>query len=359
MFAWVYNHCIDLHKRYYSLYKKHLNKFQLQKHLTKLKTRDKAVWKQLPSQAIQDVTERVDKSYKLFFSNIKSKKRGGTPRFKKRDLYKSFTLKQAGWSLIDGNRIKIGKKEFGFHKSRDISGEIKTLTIKRNSYGDIYIYFVVKEEIEQIKVATNKIEGFDFGLKDFLVCSDGTKISSPEYHKTSLNDLRKAHRALSLKQKGSNNRKKAKISLAKLHEKIANQRRDFLMKLARSICMEHDVIGFENLSLKGMQRLWGRKVSDLAFGEFMGYIEYYCMLFGTKLVKADRFFASSHICSDCGHKREGKLLLSDREWVCEECGVVHDRDMNAAVNIRNYAVGASTARVEDRRPAPSEAGILC
>jgi len=366
-FAGVYNHSIALHNRYYSLYKKHLNKFQLMKHLTKIKNRhsSKAYWKTLPSQAIQDVVERIDRSYTLFFSNIKKKRKCSPPGFRKFKNYKSFTLKQAGYKLFEEtNQLRIGKHTYGFHRSRDILGQIKTLTIKRNSIGELYLYFVVvntsDEEDHQTRVETGKIAGFDFGLKTFLTSSDGTEFKSPQYFKHSHKELAVRQRSLSRKKRGSNNRLKAKQHVARIHIKIADQRKDYLMKLARQLCLDFDVICLEDLTLTGMKRIWGRKMSDLSFGVFVGYVKYFSQQLGTKLVLADKFFPSSKTCSDCGVVNIG-LQLKDREWACKECGTIHNRDLNAAINLKNYAlgtisnantkntVGASTVSREDKR----------
>lgn len=140
----VYNHCIALHKRYYKIFGKSLNMYQLQKHLTKLKGISRFAYiKEIGSQAVQDVTQRIDRAYKLFFRNLKSKIRTAPPSFKKIKKYKSFTLKQAGWKLDeDGNSIKIGKQRYRYAKSREIDGKIKTLTVKWDALGDIYLYFV-------------------------------------------------------------------------------------------------------------------------------------------------------------------------------------------------------------------------
>ena len=178
----IYNHCIALHKCYYRLYKKSLNVYVLQKHLTKLKKQEKySHWNELGSQAIQDITERIDRAYKLFFRNHKTGIKSAPPSFKKRRNYKSFTLKQAGYKLLENNRIRIGKKVYRYFKSREIEGNIKTLTIKRDTLGDIYLYFVVDIVDNPVGFRTGEIVGFDFGLKTFLTASNGEDIKSPMF----------------------------------------------------------------------------------------------------------------------------------------------------------------------------------
>ena len=171
----IWNHSIALHKRYYRLTGKGLNMYVLQKHLAKLKKLSKyAYWGKVGSQAIQDIAQRIDKSYKLFFGNLKREIKTSPPGFKKVKRYTSFTLKQAGWKLLDGNKIYIQGKVYKFSKSRDIPADVKTVTIKRDTLGNLYLYFVVQEEIGQMnQVMSGNSAGFDFGLKTFLVPSIG------------------------------------------------------------------------------------------------------------------------------------------------------------------------------------------
>ena len=165
----IYNHCIALHKRYYRLFKKSLNIYKLQKHLTKLKKIGKfSYFKEVGSQAIQDITQRIDRAYKLFFRNLKHKIRTAPPSFKKIRKYKSFTLKQAGWKLLKGNIIEINKQKYKYFKSRDIEGIVKTITIKRDTLSDIYLYFVCETNENKVLARTGKSVGYDFGLNQFF-----------------------------------------------------------------------------------------------------------------------------------------------------------------------------------------------
>jgi len=333
----IYNHCIALHKRYYKLYGKHLNKFQLQKHLTKLKKRDKyAFWKKVPSQSIQDITARIDNAYKKFFDYAKgkTKQKVSPPSFKAVKKYKSYTLKgKVGYKLED-NVISLNGYKYKFWLSRPIEGIIKTVIIKRDNIGDFYI--CITQEIKDVKISTTtgKIGGADFGMKTFLTLDDNLDIESPQYHLKYLNKLKQLNRNLSKKKKGSNGRIKAKLQLAKLHIKIANKRRDYFHKLSNEIAKRYDYFCIEDLNMKAMQMLWGRKVSDLAFSEFVNILEY-----KTNVIKIDRFYPSSKTCSSCGYVLK-ELSLKVREWSCPSCNVKHQRDVNAAINIKR--VGAST-----------------
>lgn len=349
----IYNHCIALHRKYYRLTGKSLNKFVLMKHLTKLKKLDRySHWNLVGSQAIQDIVDRIDKAYSLFFGNLKRKVRTSPPGFKKVKRYSSFTLKQAGWKLLDNNKIRIQGKVYKFSKSRDIPAGIKTVTIKRDGLGNLYLYFVVEEEIgnplgENNQAMTGNSAGFDFGLKTFLTTSDGDEIESPLYYRQAMAELKAAQQDLFRKVKFSGGWKKAKMVVTRIHQRVVNKRRDWFFKLAHALTDRYDQLFFEDLSMKGMQALWGRKVGDLARSEFMGILKYVASVKGKTIGLVDRFYPSSKTCFDCGYVHKD-LKLSDRRWACPACGTIHDRDINAALNI--HCVGASTHGLGDVRP---------
>lgn len=330
----IYNHCIALHKRYYRRYKKYLNIYHLQKHLTKLKKTSKfSHFKLLDAQAIQDITQRIDRAYKLFFKNRKKKKRWSPPSFKKVKKYKSFTLKQANYKVLEDNYLEIDDIVYRYFKSRDIIGKIKTLTIKRNSLGDIYFYFACESNNSQIDARTGKSVGIDLGFKTFITLSTGEKIKSPEFFKKSLHKIKQLNRNLSRKVKGSNNYKRAKLCLARFHKKISDKRNFFHWETARSLALKYPLISCEDLCIKSYQRRYGRKTSDLAMSDFLKILTHTCEKLGGHLIKVDRFYASSQLCNNCGYKNP---LLKDvriREWTCPVCGVHHDRDINAGINI--------------------------
>ena len=193
-------------------------------------------------------------------------------------------------------------------------------------------------------VKTGKIAGFDFGLKTFLTCSDGSRIESPQFFKQSLNDIRKASYRHSKKLKGSSNREQARKNLVRKYENISNRRRDGAWKLAHELTDRFDVLCFETLNLKGMQRLWGRKISDLAMESFLQILEWIAKKKNKLVVFIDQWYPSSKTCSLCGHVL-GRLDLSVREWRCPSCQQMNGRDENAARNI--CAVGASTVGLGD------------
>jgi putative transposase len=333
----IYNHCIALHRRYYRWWGKHLNCSKLQSHIARLRKRN-SLWQTVGSQAVQDICQRIDQAYQLFFKH--NKKGVRPPGFKKVKKYKSFTLKQAGYKFLGGNRVKIGLRVYEFCQSREIEGTVKTLTIKRTTLGELFMVLVVDDgNKKEVEVKTGKIAGFDFGLKTFLTCSDGSKIESPQLFKQSISAIRKASKQHSKKLKGSSNRERARKNLVRRYEDISHRRRDWFWKLAHELTDKFDILCFETLNLKGMQRLWGRKISDLAFGEFLQILEWVAKKKNKLVVFIDRWYPSSKTCSHCGHVLEN-IDLSVREWRCPSCQSVNGRDENAARNIQ--MVGAST-----------------
>lgn len=332
------------------MFKKHLNCAKLQAHIAKLRSRN-PFWQSVGSQAVQDICQRIEKAYQLFFKHHKKGVR--PPGFKKVRKYKSFTLKQAGYKFLGGNRIKIGSRVYQYWNSREIEGRVKTLTIKRTPLLELFMVVVIDSSEPVIEVEPSRIAGFDFGLKTFLTCSSGSKIESPQFLKQSLNEIKKASRQLSSKKKGSANRERARLNLARRHEDVANRRSDWFWKLAHELTDRFDVLCFETLNLKGMQRLWGRKINDLAFREFLQILEWVAKKKGKIVNYIDPWFPSSKTCNCCGYVLES-LDLSVRVWRCPSCNSVNDRDENAALNIK--MVGATTIELGDvRRAKPAVA----
>ena len=222
--ASIWNHSVALTRRYFRRYGKSISTNRLQKHIAKLRRRN-PYWRRLGSQAVQDVCQRLDKAYQRFFSDPQ---RVGRPGFKKRRCYTSFTLKVAGWANLGAGRVRLGKREYRFVESRPITGQIKTVTIKRDRAGRLWILFSILEanagDLESpIPGPHEEVMhpvGLDFGLKTFLTLSDGTQVASPQYFKASLKEIRKGHRDLSRKQKGSRHRAEARRRLALAYDRI-------------------------------------------------------------------------------------------------------------------------------------------
>lgn len=296
-------------------------------------------WNQVGSQALQDIAERLDFGYAKFFR----KKNKRPPQFRAKRNAKSFTLKQAGWKLHD-NHLKIGKHNYKFSLSRPIEGKIKTVTIKRNKLNELFVFFSCELE----EAITNKqgrtSVGIDFGLKTFLTLSNGQEVTAEQFFRKSLKAVKKANQSLSRKKKGSSNRERARKHLARIHEKVSNQRSDFHWKLAHELVENYDIIILEDLNLNGMKSLWGRKVSDLGFYNFVRILEYVASQNGVVVKKIDRFFPSSKKCHHCNFIK-ADLELRDRTWICPCCDKEHNRDLNAAINI--HREGASSLGLGD------------
>ena len=344
----VHVHLLRLQRRYHRLFGKYAPLSRPLKHITKLKQRTTEHWKHLPSQVIQDVAIRIDRGYQCFFDNLEDRKTGktkrkvGRPKIKPDHKYKSLTFTQAGYK-IEGNRLTINclKKSFTFWKHREWTGTVKTATIKRDNVGEDYLTLVCEdcEPSEKLPLTGNEA-GADFGCPTFLTFSDGTKIESPQLDKQSLNAIRSAHKALSRKQYLSNGWFRAKRHLASVNKHITNSRRDWFFKLALRLVRRYDKIVIETLNLEGMKRLWGRKISDLAFGEFALGLQWTCAKYGKTCLKANRWESTTKPCSNCGYRNEN-LTLSDRYWTCPGCSTRHDRDVNAAINILQAGVPVS------------------
>ena len=331
----VHVHFIKLCRRYRQLYGIFPHRYQLSKHLTKLKHRTKPHWYGISNPALQDIIFRIDGGNQKFITRGNNKKIR-PPKIKPRSKYRSITLTIAGGFKIEGNRIKINKldKWFTFWKSRDFDGKIKQITIKKDSVGHWYLYVTVEQESIQNEVAsmTGQAAGIDFNLKDYLVLSNGIKIQNPEFFKQKEDIIREKNKIVSRKEEDSKNYHKARKDLAKAYVKIANQRDDWIKKMARRLAKDYDIIFTEDLNLKGMKKLWGKKVSDLSYSKFLLWLEWMCKKFGRHFEKRSRWTPTTKPCNKCGFINK-ELTLADRAWKCPSCGKDHDRDINAALNI--------------------------
>lgn len=306
-------------------------------------------WKQLDAQCCQQICDRIVNGRTLFFTMIKKGQRASLPKFKSKHKYKSITFKQCGYKLIPNtNQIRIGRRTFKYHKDRETEGNIKTLTVKRNKLGEFFIFITTDHTDKHPKISqSGKSVGFDFGLKTFLTGSDGTIINSPQFFKQDIRRIKKLHKQLSSKKKDSKNRKRARKALARAYEDIANKHNNFHWQVAYKLVKTYDTICFETLNMKGMQKLWGRKISDLGFYSFLQIIQYLAQKYDCKIVFIDRFYPSSKTCNCCETINKD-LHLQDREWDCSNCNSHLDRDLNAAINI--HRVGTSTLAGVDVRP---------
>jgi len=298
-------------------------------------------FKQVDAQCLSDVLDRLDKATQLFFRRVKSGRgEAGYPRFKSRGRYSSFTLLQNSWKLRGRYLYLRNIGRLKLYLSRPIEGRIKTIDVKRTSTGKWFVSFSCDDVEPRQFPATDKSVGIDVGIKSFAVDSDGIITPNPLFLKQSLKQLRVRNRSLSRKVKGSNRRKTTKLQVAKLHEKVVNQRKDFLHKTANYYINNYKYIAVEDLNVAGMIRNPGfsRSISDSSWGLFF-------QLLSDKAAEADRIlvkvnpYNTSQLCSNCG--RLVPKLLSERTHSCPHCGLVLDRDENAARNIKQQMLGQS------------------
>ena len=264
--------------------------------------------------------------------------RARRPKFKRKYGAQSARYTKRGFSYRSG-QVKLAKmsQPLEVRWSRPLPCEPSSCTVMRDVLGRYHISFVVEVHPET-KAPCDQEVGLDLGLTHFVILSDGEKVDNPAFLKKDLKRLARAQRALSRKKKGSRNRLKAKRRVARIHAQIADKRRDFLHKLSTRLVDENQALAVEDLHVKGMirNRRLARAISDAGWGMFVGMLEYKCAWYGRRFVKVERFYPSSKTCSSCGHKL-AELKLDVRSWRCPSCGVVHDRDVNAARNIAGAA----------------------
>ena len=326
---YVYNHFLNERKEQYQADKKSDNYYKQAATLTKLKKEEDTKWlKEVNSQTLQFALRSLDTAFLNFF-------RGNAqfPKFKSRKHKNTFTIPQFG-KLEDGEII-IPKFKEGIKVKihREVKGKIGKMNITKTPTGKYYVSIFTEQEVEDLP-KTNKQVGIDLGLKDFVITSDNKKFKNNRYTKKYAKQLKKAQQHLSRKQKGSNGFEKQKLKVAKIHEKIASCRLDTLHKVSIELVKNYDLISVEDLYVKGMikNHKLSKHIADASWGNFVTLLQYKCDWYGKELVKVNRFYPSSKTCSSCGWINQ-ELKLSDREWTCKSCGVIHDRDVNASFNI--------------------------
>lgn len=325
----IYNKMLNDKIEYYKKNNKILN-------TTPAKYKKEYIWlKEVDSLALANAQMNLDKAYKNFFRD----KLVGFPKFKskKTNKFSYTTNNQNGTICIIDKYIKLPKLKtlvrIKQHRQIPENGKIKSATISKNPSGKYYISILVEQEIKEL-TKNEFIVGVDLGLTDFAITSDGIKYSNPRYLRKSLNKLAKEQRKLSRKKNGSKNRNKQRMKVAKLHEKITNQRKDFLHKLSSELINENQVICLEDLQVKNMlqNHKLAKAINEVSWYEFRRQLEYKAKWYGRTIVIIDKYYPSSQICSNCGNNT-GKKELSIREFDCPYCGKHHDRDINASINI--------------------------
>jgi len=274
-------------------------------------------------------------SYKNFFRKIKQKQKTSLKFKSKHNPKHSYRTVNISNSIrVEENKIRLPKLGLvKLKKSREIEGRIKSVTISKNILNNYYISILCEVDIEKLP-KLNKNVGIDLGIKEFCITSDNKKEPNPKYLRKLELKLKKTQRILSRRKKGSKNRFKQQKKLFRIHEKIRNQRLDFLHKLSTKLISENQVICLEDLSVKNMVKnhKLAKSISDASWSKFVELLKYKADWYGRELVQIDKFFPSSKMCSNCGNIKKD-LKLEDREYCCDCCNLVIDRDYNASLNI--------------------------
>jgi len=335
---WVYNHMLAQRSAALQAGQNAPTTNEQIKQLPLLKRQSETAWLREPhSQVLQDAVLNLDDAFARFF-----KKKSRFPRFKKKHGNRqSFSFPQS--VQVNGNWVflpKIGWVAFRRspkrNRYREIVGTIKQATIRHKASG-WYVSIVTQQEgadPKAVEITQTNSVGLDLGSIDLVTTSAGMKYPNPRYYRKTESKLQRTQRKLSRKQKGSNNYHKQRQRVARLHEKIANRRLDTLHKLSRQLVDENQAIFCEDLNARGIAKRMGKSVGDAAWGEFVRQLKYKTKWRGKTCVQVDRWFASSQICSGCGHQNTD-LKLSERIWKCPRCGRLHDRDFNAAINLHD------------------------
>lgn len=295
--------------------------------------------KDVDSMALCNAQMNLQNAYNNFFSRPNN----GFPKFKsRRNSRKSYTTNCINGNItLENGFLKLpklkGLVKVKQHRQIPDDWKLKSVTVSQSASGKYYASILFEYENQVPEQELHDFLGLDFSMHELYRDSNGNEPSYPRYYRQSEKKLKKEQRKLSMMQKGSKNRDKQRIKVAKLHEKVANQRKDFLHKQSRQITNAYDCVCIEDLDMKAMSQVlnFGKSVSDNGWGMFTAFLKYKLEEQGKRLVKVDRFFASSQTCSCCGYKNPATKDLSVRAWDCPECGTHHDRDVNAAVNIRN------------------------
>ncbi len=335
----MFNHFLAQRQEQYKETGKAPTRFQQDKSLTALK-KELSWLKEVDSTSLQAALQDLDTAYQNFFRRVKRGEKPGYPRFKSKHNHR-----QSYKSKCVGTNIKVLDKAVQLPKlgkvkcrvSKYVKGRILSATVSRSPSGKYFVALCCTDvEIEPVP-STGAAVGLDMGIKSFAVTSDGVKYQNHKYLTKSQKKLAKLQRQLSRKQKGSRRGEKARHQVARLHEHIANQRKDMLHKLSTGLVRQYDVICMEDLAPKNMikNHKLARSISDASWGEFRRQLEYKTKWQHKVLVIVDRYYPSSQLCSSCGAQWSGTKDLTVRKWTCPECGTDHDRDQNAATNILN------------------------
>ena len=335
----VYNSCLAYRRDKYEKEGISITSSQAINYIVELK-KDREWLKEVHSKVLQQSVMDMNSAYKNFFE-----KRTNFPRFKsKKDYEQKCRFPKDAFIGVRGNRIDLIKSLKDIHFKCSVKDErylnknqdkVHSLTLTRNKVGQYYLSVLVDKKIEP-KPQTTLVIGIDLGIKDFVITSEGQVFENLHFKKSETNKLKRLQRQLSRKKEGSKNREKARIKLAKLNQKIRNKKLHYLHQVSNQLVSENQIICMEDLNIKGMMKNHNlaESISEMNFGEFKNLLAYKCLQYGSQLVFIDRFYPSSKTCHCCGYVNKS-LTLSDRQWICPECNSVIDRDLNAAMNIKD------------------------
>lgn len=333
----VYNHFLSLRIKEYNDNKRTLSCYDCIKQLPSLKS-EKQFLKNVDSIALQQSVRHLDTAYQNFFKQSKA----GFPKFKsKRNSKKSYTTNYVNDNIVlSDSHIKlpkIGMLKIKRHRSVPDNYRLKSVTVSQNASGKYYVSILFEYDQDVILVKPDSFLGLDFSMHELYTDSNGNNACYPRFYRQAEKRLAKAQRKLSHMQKYSCNYFKQKRKVAILHERASNQRKDFLHKQSKTISKSYDCVCIEDLDIQAMSKSlkFGKSVHDNAWGTFVSFLQYKLKDMGKPLIKIDKWFPSSQICSNCGEQNSITKDLSVRQWICPVCGTNYNRDHNAAINIKN------------------------
>lgn len=339
----AYNYMLRLRMDAWMQWQERIGYHETSAALTALKKQPEYAWlNEVPSVPVQQALRHLQTAFNNFFA-----KRAGYPRFKRKDGPQSATYTTSAFKW-GGKSLKLAKmsEPLDVRWSRKIpqAAKVTTVTVSKDSAGRYFVSLLCDDVVAKKPAVDGKI-GIDLGLTHFATLSTGEKVAAPNTFRRYEKKLAKLQRRLAKKTNGSKRREKARIKVARLHAKIADTRRDFLHKLSTRLINENQVIAIESLSVLNMQknRYLSKSISDASWSEFVRQLKYKAHWYGRELIGVDRWYPSSKRCSDCGYTMP-KMPLSVREWVCPECGSIHDRDINAARNVLAAGLAVSAHR---------------
>lgn len=350
----IYNWGLDIKSKSWSIEHKTISYFELAKKLTELKKNEKYKWlKQIPAECLQQSLRNLDNAYTQFFKGIKS-----FPRFKtKKNSKNCAKYTQAIYFDFDNWKVKVPKcgwVKLCENKTFDLSSsKIGTLTVSRDKCGEYWCTIVVDDNAPQkskTKISEETSVGIDLGIKDYAILSDGTKYSNPKYYENNRLKLKVLQQKFARTKKGSNRHEVMRLKVARQYKKITNSKIDFLHKLSTDLIRRYNTICLENLNVEGMMKNHNlaMAIQSASWSEFVSQLKYKAEWEGKNIVFIGRFKPSSKTCNKCGYVKHD-LKLSDREWVCPICGKHHDRDINAAINIKMFALNPQAlVAIEDK-----------